>query len=159
MDFQGGAHGGIENNSVCTASTPTLGRAIAEQLLQYGVEYVDRVTSLGAAVAAGRRRNATVLRVRLKAFRRRLPRFKKLAKVGVNTARLARTGGVAAITFGQTITGVAPATLRAQRRAVAHATAPASGTCGQDLDLALLIADGSATGKADPAFAAHSMPI
>ena len=145
--------------SVCTASTPTVWRSIAAKLAHHGIKYVDRVTSLGEAVAAGRRRNATVLRARLAAFKKKLPRFRKLARAGVRTARIARTGGVAAITFGQAVTGVAPATLRAQRRAVAHATAPASGPCGQDLDMALLIADGSATGKADPAFDAHTMPI
>ena len=35
-------------------------------------------------------------------------------------------------------------------------TAPAGGSGGQDLDVALMLADGSAKGKADPASAAHS---
>ena len=38
-------------------------------------------------------------------------------------------------------------------------TAPAGGSGGQDLDVALMLADGSAKGKADPAFPAHAMPI
>ena len=37
--------------------------------------------------------------------------------------------------------------------------APAGGIGGQDLDVALMLADGSAKGKADPAFPAHAMPI
>ena len=37
--------------------------------------------------------------------------------------------------------------------------APASGTCGQDVDLALIVADGSERGRADPAYDAHLLPI
>ena len=42
---------------------------------------------------------------------------------------------------------------------MAAAGSPGSGMCGQDLDLALILADGSATGMADPAFVAHSGPM
>ena len=45
------------------------------------------------------------------------------------------------------------------RGAAAAAAAPASGTCGQDLDIALLIADGGPKGRADPAYDAHLLPI
>ena len=96
---------------------------------------------------------------RLKAFKQRLPRFRKLANAGICTKRLLRTGGTAAVTYGQFLTGVSNTMLREQRRAAAHAAAPASGPCGQDIVLALMVADGSARGKADPAFAARSSPI
>ena len=43
-----------------------------------------------------------------------------------------------------------------QRRAINAAAAPSSGLGGQELDIALMIADGSLMGKADPAFIAHS---
>ena len=145
--------------STCTASTPTLGARLANALKEFGIKYQGRVTSLGGALGAGRRRNATVINKRLKAFKARGPRFRKLAVAGVCTKRLMRTGGGAALTYGQAITGVAPATLLAQRRAAAAACAPAGGQCGQDLDLALILADGSATGRADPAFDAHLLPI
>ena len=92
-------------------------------------------------------------------FRKRLPRFRKLAAVGVSIKRLLRTGGNSALTYGQGILGVAPSVLLAQRRAVAAASAPSSGPCGQDLDMALAMADGSARGRADPAFEAHLQPI
>ena len=59
------------------------------------------------------------------------------------------TGGVAALTFGQIELGEAPSTLLRQRRAVAAAAAPSSGASGQSLELALMRADGSATGKVD----------
>ena len=116
----------------------------------YGLVHKARVTSLGAGLGAGTRRNASVLNKRLKAFRGRAPRFRKLAKAGVCTKRLLRIGGVSSLTYGQAISGVAPTTLLAQRRAAAAASAPGSGPCGQDLDLALILADGSARGSADP---------
>ena len=58
--------------------------------------------------------------------------------------------------YGQANTGVSDSVLFAQRRAVAAASV----TDGAgDLDLTLTLADGSAHGKADPAFGAHLEPI
>ena len=96
---------------------------------------------------------------RLRAFRQRLPRFRRLRAAGVSTARLLRTGGVAAMPYGQAVMGVAPSVLLRQRRAAAAAAAPAAGVCGQSLDLALMLADEYAHGKADPGHAAHLGPI
>ena len=63
------------------------------------------------------------------------------------------------MTYGQSITEVSNTTLLAQRRAVAAAVAPAAGTRGQCMEMALALADGNAKGRADPAFDAHAMPI
>ena len=104
-------------------------------------------------------RNVRVINKRLKIFRKRIERYRKLKKCGVDTARIVRTGGGKSLTYGQYASGTSPSLLLMQRRAVAQATAPASGTAGQNLDLALMIADGSATGKADPAYDAHLDPI
>ena len=145
--------------TLCTASTPSVGARLANGLKEFGIQYHGRVTSLGSAMGSGRRRNATVLNKRLKAFRARAPRFRKLAAAGVCTKRLMRTGGGAALTYGQSVTGVSPYTLLQQRRAAAAVCAPAGGPCGQDLDLALVLADASSTGRADPAFEAHLQPI
>ncbi len=145
--------------SVCTASSAATGIAIQRGLLRFAVRYVDRVKSLGSGLGAGTRRNARVTAGRLRAFQLRLPRFRRLRAAGVSTARLLRTGGVAAMTFGQSVVGVAPSLLLQQRRAAAAAAAPANGACGQSMDLALVIADESLHGKADPAFAAHLGPI
>ena len=41
----------------------------------------------------------------------------------------------------------------------AAVAAPGAGTGGQNLDLALVIADGCGNGKADPAFDAHMVPL
>ena len=92
-----------------------------------------------------------VLTKRRGSFAKRMPRFRRLAAAKANNKRLLRTGGIAAVTYGQAITGVATSTLLKQRRAAAAAAAPYSATCGQDLDLSLAVADGSPQGRADPA--------
>ena len=46
-----------------------------------------------------------------------------------------------------------------QRKIAAVIAAPASGTCGQNMDIALMLADESNTGRADPAYDAHMLPI
>ena len=46
-----------------------------------------------------------------------------------------------------------------QRRAAAAALAPPGGTGGQSIDLALMMANGSSSGRADPAYAAHTQVI
>ena len=50
------------------------------------------------------------------------------------------------------------AMLRDQRRVAATIASP-SGNGGQDLDAALILADGGPKGYADPAFDAHVLPI
>ena len=62
------------------------------------------------------------------------------------------------MTYGN-FCGTAPSVLLAQRRAVAPAAAPASGTVGQNINMAFILADGSPKGKVDPAFPAHAGPI
>ena len=82
-----------------------------------------------------------------------------LSKARVCTANLLRTGGILATTFGEAISGVSDSMLYGQRTAAARAAAPPARYCGQDLDLALTMADASANGRADPAFDAHKVPI
>ena len=47
--------------SYCLASTFKLGSKIASKLAAYGIVHKTRVTSLGAGLGAGTRRNAMVL--------------------------------------------------------------------------------------------------
>ena len=148
-----------DTKSYCTASTPQLGKNIQDALTDFGLRYKARVTSLGAAMGAGKRRNATALSARLKALQRRVPRYRKLARNKVSTKRLLRTGGTSALTYGQAITGVSPTTLLAQRRVAATIAAPQTGCNGQDLGMALMMADDSIKGRSDPAFEAHTQPI
>ncbi|HUU62073.1 MAG TPA: reverse transcriptase domain-containing protein, partial [Acidimicrobiia bacterium] len=142
-----------------TASTDKVGALVAIPLKGYGITYERRVKALGAGLGGGRRRHMGVVAARLQAFQRRGSRFRALRRAGVNTARLLRTGGTSAMCYGIAIQGVSPYMLLRQRRAASAASAPGSGLCGQNLDLALVLADGSATGRADPAYTAHSDPI
>ena len=78
-----------------------------------------RVNSLGVRLAAGVARNTKVMKTRLKQFTKRLPRFRALRQAGVDTARVIRTGGVAALMHGYGAMGVAPTMLLHQRAALA----------------------------------------
>ena len=89
----------------------------------------------------------------------RIPKFKRLRRLGICPARVIRTGGKACFVYGEACMGVPDHLLRDQRRAVAAAVAPVHGTGGQQLDLALLVADGGPRGSADPAFDAHILPL
>ena len=146
--------------SLCTASHKEVGVQLCERWAAKGISiiYKERVKALGAGLGAGVRRNMTVLRERYHSYRRRIPKFRRLRKVGVDTARLVRTG-IRAMTYGSAITGVPDGLLRSQRQTVAAMTAPGAGTGGQNLDLALMLADGSKKGRADPAYDAHGLPI
>ena len=147
-----------KKKSVCTASTKELGDELCRRWQALGITFCAKVKALGTGLAAGIRRNSTVQWNRLVKYRARLPRFRSLRKVGIDTARLVRTGK-SAMTYGPAISGVPPSLLDAQRRTAAAAAAPGAGTGGQNLDLALLIADGNGSGRADPAFDAHMIPI
>ena len=96
---------------------------------------------------------------RLRNMKKRVPRFRRLRKLGISTSRLLRTGAKAAMTYGQAIVGVSNSLLRDQRRTAGAISAPASGRGGQNLDVALMLADEDARAGADPAFDAHLMPI
>lgn len=123
------------------------------------VEYSRRVKSLGASLAGGRRRTMKVLYERLRKSKGKLRRFRKLRRSGVDTARLFRMRGNAAVTYGEGIMGVSSSLLRDQRRTAVVANSPATRSRGQNLDVALLIADGGPKGRADPAYDAHDMPF
>ncbi len=76
--------------SVCTASSEELGHTLERDLRRYGIRFMRRVKSLGVGLGAGVRRNAVVGAARLRAFRKRLPRFRRLRAAGISTARLLR---------------------------------------------------------------------
>ena len=149
-----------DTKSNITASSKWVADVLVERWSKKGIviTFKPRVKALGVGLGAGVRRNATVMRTRLKNFTARLPRFRRLRKVGVNTARLVRTG-MRAMTYSNAILGVPCGLLNSQRSAAAAAAAPGAGTGGQNLDLALLVADGSKSGRADPAYDAHALPI
>ena len=63
------------------------------------------------------------------------------------------------MTYGLGIIGVSDSMLRDVGRVAAAMVALASGAGGQNLDAALIIADGGPSGMAYPAFDAHLLPI
>ena len=91
------------------------------------------------------RRNVDVAKHRLKMMKKRVPRFRRLRRIGISTSRLLRAGAKAAMTYGQNVLGVSNSLLRDQRRTAAVISAPESGIGGQNLDLALILADENAT--------------
>ncbi len=145
--------------SVCSASKDSIGRELAAALSRYGFRFKRRVKSLGTGLAAGVRRNTAVAMSRLRAFKMRRYRFRRLRQAGVDTGRLLRTGGASGMTYDSAPMGVSPALLQRQRVAAAEAAAPAAGTSGQSVDLAFAIDDDSHASQTDPAFAAHAGPI
>ena len=146
-----------DTKNVCAASKVKLGAEIALALRCLRLKCCLRVTSLGCGLGAGVRRNAGVSRMRLHAFKTRRKKFQVLRRAGVNTERLIRTGGAAGMTYGQAVMGVSDSVLLLQRRAVA-ATLNSTKGFGE-LDVTLMLADGSYSGKADPAFQAHVEPL
>ena len=72
----------------------------------------------------------------------------------MSAARVLRTGGTCALTYGNRPLGVSDSLLLAQRRAVAAAAC--INHCGADLNVSLVIADDWNGHSADPAFEAHA---
>ncbi len=144
--------------NVILASRPAMANDILAQLPGLCFNVAGNAKSLGGALSNGSSRNAAVLAKRLAAFRVRKPHFQKLRRaVGARRQHaVLRSGGTAALMYGLGNTGVSDSTLLRQRQAVSAASVP--GGRG-DLDVTLMIADGSALGKADPAFAAHETPV
>ena len=142
-----------DTKNVTCASTHKLADDVCAGLTGIIVKPVPRCVSLGSGLGAGTRRNVQQLSKRLAKFRKRLPRFKRLRRASVRTDRLLRTGGLAAMNFGQKAMGVSNSMLMSQRRAAAAATCVRG--CGADLDLTLVVADGDVMGSTDPAFEAH----
>ena len=119
-----------KTKSVVSASHPSLADELMEQLKLQGIKHTKRVKSLGVGLAAGTARNTMVMDTRLKNFKRRLPHFKALKRAGVNTARIIRAGGVAALMHGYGGSGLSPTMLLAQRRVVNAASASKGGLGG-----------------------------
>jgi hypothetical protein len=144
--------------NVCVASTPALADSIVGSLPGLALKTARAAKALGGAISGGKVRNTAVLRKRLEAFRVRKTCFRKLRRaVGARRCHaVLRSGGTSALMYGIANTGVATSTLAMQRSAVALASVSSGSS---DVDLALVIADGSLKGKADPAFQAHISPI
>ena len=107
-------HGFMENcfelsgtKSLVTASTDELGMMMEELWKEDGIfiKYTRKVKALGVGLGAGVRRNVDIMKHWLKTMKKRVPRFRRLRKLGISTSRLLRTGAKAAMTYGQAIMG------------------------------------------------------
>ena len=146
------------SKNVCVASTPALAQSIADALPGLSIKVARKAKALGGAISGGKVRNTDVLKQRIMAFKVRKTCFRKLRRA-VGAARchaVLRTGGTSALMYGLANTGVSNSMLDTQRSAVAMASVSSGSS---DVDWALVIADGSLKGKADPAFQAHTSPI
>ena len=94
-----------KKKSVCTANSSSLGKRLEATWKKFGICFQKYVKSLGVGLAAGRR-NVQVLKKRLANFKARIPRFRRLRKLRADPARIVRTGGKAAIVYGQVVIGV-----------------------------------------------------
>ena len=139
--------------NVCTASRASIARQIVRQVSIIKIRPARDVVSLGTAFAAGTRRTTKKTKARLRAFLNRRRRFKALSRAKVSVARMLRTGGTCALTYGNRPLGVSDSLLLAQRRAVAAAAC--TNHCGAELNVSLVIADAWNGHLADPAFEAH----
>ena len=82
-----------------------LGQQLEASWTKFGIAYQRYAKSLGVGMGAGVRRNAKVMRDRLTKFKKRIPLFRRLKKCGVDLAKIVRTGGKAAIVYGQGVLG------------------------------------------------------
>ena len=122
-----------------------------------GKKFSTRGRSLGGSFSAMGKRRVPSQRFRMAAFRARLPRFSRLNHSGVGMPKLSRSGVSSAVSWGMNAIGVANAPLMSWRRTIAKACA-ADGR-GKKPDLVLVVADRQEGDTADPAFAAHALPL
>ena len=108
-----------------TASSKWVGEALVDRWKKKGIliSFKDKVKALGVGLGAGVRRNAGVMRTRLSNFMTRFTRIRRLRKVGVDTARLVRTG-LRAMTYSNAILGVPCGLFKTQRQTAFAAAAP-----------------------------------
>ena len=153
----GGWIGDIPQEKLCLASSAALGMRIQAKLARWAVQYVGVAKMLGVGVTAGTRRNMRVTAQRIKKLAGRSDNYAKLKRLGMDTGRILRTGGVSTMTYGLQVHGVSDYMLLQMRRV-------AAGLCGSMArgshhNLELIIADNGRNRKADPAFDAHQLPI
>ena len=116
--------------NVTTASSEALASRVCKDIKGIVMKYANRCVSLGSGLGAGTRRNTQQTLKRLKAFKSRVPRFKALKRARVDTARLLRTGGNAAMLFGGRVMGTSTSFWRSrgEQRRLPPVTGPVEQT-------------------------------
>ena len=117
-----------KTKSLVTATTTKIGEELCSRWKGKYIHttFRKKVKALGLGLGAGIRRNVSVARGTLQGYSARVARFRRLRKVGVDTARLLRTG-LKAMTYGSSILGGTCSMLRAQRQVAAAIAAPGAG--------------------------------
>ena len=103
-----------DRKNVCTASRASIAREIIRQVSIIKIRPARDVVSLGTVFAAGTRRTTKKTKARIRAFLNRRSRFKALSRAKVSVARVLRTGGTCALTYGNRPLGVSDSLLLAR---------------------------------------------
>ena len=120
------------------------------------IKFAKTSKLLGVQTVAGRGRSTAVLRNRLTAFRKKIPRIQRLRAAGINVQQVTAAVGVPAFYYGAHCSGIADAHLESSRKAVAKAVGTA--TQGKQYDRSLYMHDITGS-RLDPAFDAHALPL
>ena len=145
-----------QKKSVVVASQPIAALLAAEQSVTKKITAVRSAKLLGTSTKAGARRAVGAMRVRITQFKKRVPKFQILRRIGVNTAAMTQAAAAATMLYGAECCGVSSSMMEECRRVAAKVCV---GTAvGKSTTRSLYAVDGSA-GTVDPAFLAHLSPI
>ena len=102
-----------DTKNQCLASSTQIADSIVNQLSNIVIHATSRAKSLGGALGAGKFRNAQILKRRLANFSVRKNMFHRLLRrCGTRAVHtVMRTGGVSALTYGQSNMGVSDSML------------------------------------------------
>ena len=86
--------------SLAIGSTLRMARAVAAACRTKALTAVRAAKMLGVGTAGGRCRSTKVLKLRIKAFRKRIPCIQRLRRAGINAVRLTRAAGTPMVPVG-----------------------------------------------------------
>ncbi len=110
--------------SVTVACRRVIARSSARTLATGKLQAQRAAKLLGTSSGGGRRRAARVLKVRMRAFAKRVPRIQLLRAMGIHTACITRATCTPMATYGADISGMANIHLANARRMISKAAAP-----------------------------------
>ena len=142
--------------SLAVAGRPVLAQRLASATRVRRLVAKRSVKMLGASFAGGRRRSVGVLRTRLLDFKRRVPRFQAMRRMGVDARALARSTAAPSMLYGVDLVGASCTHLHAVRVATLQAALPPGAARNTDIAFTVLAARGALP---DPAVEAHAAPL
>jgi len=142
--------------SVTAACRTSLARRVALVCRTKKVRSTAATKLLGTPAGGGRRRYIAPSMTRVRNFKTKIKKIRRLRKAGICARTLVATAGNPSMLYGVETTGVSDSHLSSMRSAVAAALT--SSAAGRSPDLVLATAD-AAGSRVDPAFEAHAAPI